>query len=233
MLEKRIVAFKEKEYDELISSTIIENGIDLPNANTLIVNNADNFGLSQLYQLRGRVGRSRTQAFTYLLYSSRTLSIDAKKRLRAIVEASELGSGFQIAMKDLEIRGAGEILGSSQHGMMNSAGVSHFVRLLNQMLDELRANGGNVAEGEEEQEEQKDIAVELPLTAYIPDTYIHEYEEKIGVYQRLSSIKSIDELDAQEEQLREEYGILPVEIQNLLKAICLKIYARRANIDTL
>ena len=142
-LEKRIFAFKEKEYDVLISSTIIENGIDLPNANTLIVNNADNFGLSQLYQLRGRVGRSRTQAFTYLLYSSQKLGIDAKKRLRAIVEASELGSGFQIAMKDLEIRGAGDILGSEQHGAMNAVGVSHFIRMLNLMVDELRSRGDN------------------------------------------------------------------------------------------
>lgn len=230
VLEGRILSFKEKQFDVLVSSTIVENGIDLPNANTLIVNNADNFGLSQLYQLRGRVGRSRTQAFTYLLYSSRSLGIDAKKRLRAIVEASELGSGFQIAMKDLEIRGAGEILGSSQHGMMNSVGVSHFVRMLNQMLEELKANGGN-SENEMEQEEQKDIAVELPLTSYIPDTFIHEYEEKISVYQKLSSLKDMDSLDAEMSQLKEEYGELPEEVQNLFKAITLKILARRAHVD--
>ncbi len=130
-LEDRIMMFKDGKYDVLVSSTIIENGIDLPNANTLIVNNAERFGLAQLYQLRGRVGRSRRQAYAFFLYNQQKLPLDAKKRLRAIVEASELGSGFQIAMKDLEIRGAGDILGVSQHGSINVVGVSHFIRMLN------------------------------------------------------------------------------------------------------
>ena len=138
-LEKRILDFKEGKYDVLVSSTIIENGIDLPNANTLIVNQAEKFGLAQLYQLRGRVGRSKTQAYAYFLYHMERLPLDAKKRLRAIVEASELGAGFQIAMKDLEIRGAGDILGANQSGAINIVGVSHFVRMLNQAVEDLKA----------------------------------------------------------------------------------------------
>jgi len=228
-LERRILAFKNKEYDVLVSSTIIENGIDLPNANTLIVNNADNFGLSQLYQLRGRVGRGRTQAYSYLLYSSRKLNIDAKKRLRAIVEASELGSGFQIAMKDLEIRGAGDILGASQHGAMNAVGVSHFIRLLNEMTEELKKKGGSTKS--KKVEGGKDIAVEVPMTAYIPDWYVPEYEEKIAFYQRLSGIKSESLLKEEISELKESYGELPEEVENLRKVILIKILARRANIS--
>ncbi len=228
-LEKRILAFKNKEFDVLVSSTIIENGIDLSNANTLVVNNADSFGLSQLYQLRGRVGRSKTQAYTYLLYSSRKLGIDAKKRLRAIVEASELGSGFQIAMKDLEIRGAGDILGSSQHGMINSVGVSHFIRMLNQQVEEMKERGGSTNTVLDSK--QKDVVVEVPLTSYIPDWYIPEYEEKIASYQRLSSIKALSELEEYKAELEDEYGEISDEVSNLCKVIEIKIYARRANID--
>lgn len=230
-LERRVLAFKNKEFDVLVSSTIIENGIDLPNANTLIVNNADNFGLSQLYQLRGRVGRSRTQAYTYLLYSSRTLPVDAKKRLRAIVEASELGSGFQIAMKDLEIRGAGDVLGSSQHGVMNAVGVSHFIRLLNQTVEEMKTFGDMKSDAEINIE--KDVAVELPLTAYIPDWYIADYEEKIATYQRFAAITGIPELEEEMESIQDEYGELPNEVQNLLKVLRLKVLARRAHIDAI
>jgi len=228
-LEKRILAFKNREFDVLVSSTIIENGIDLSNANTLVVNNADSFGLSQLYQLRGRVGRSKTQAYTYLLYSSRKLGMDAKKRLRAIVEASELGSGFQIAMKDLEIRGAGDILGSSQHGMINSVGVSHFIRMLNQQVEELKERGGSTSTILDDK--QKDVVVEMPLTAYIPDWYIPEYEEKIASYQKLSSIKALSELEEYKSEMEDEYGELPEEIVHLCKVIEIKIYARRANVD--
>jgi transcription-repair coupling factor (superfamily II helicase) len=145
VLEERILSFKEGKYLVLVSSTIIENGIDLPRANTLIVNEAERFGLAQLYQLRGRVGRSNVQAFAYLLYHSQRLRDDAKKRLRAIVEACELGSGFQVAMRDLEIRGAGEILGVSQAGTMNTVGVSHYLRMLKNAVEETeggRQGGG-------------------------------------------------------------------------------------------
>ena len=225
-LEDRIIAFKEHQFDVLVSSTIIENGIDLANANTLIVNNADRFGLAQLYQLRGRVGRSKTQAYAYFLYHGQRLKLSAKKRLRAIVEATELGSGFQIAMKDLEIRGAGDILGAKQHGVINVVGVSHFIRMLNKAVEDLKA-GKLERHGEEGPE---DVTIELPLTAYIPDTYIVSAKEKINVYQKLSSVDNTEYLAEIRDELVEEYGKLPKEVANLFHVIELKILAKKAGI---
>ncbi len=224
-LEERIMAFKDGKYDVLVSSTIIENGIDLANANTLIVNNAEKFGLSQLYQLRGRVGRGKTQAYAYFLYSGQRLKLDAKKRLRAIVEASELGSGFQIAMKDLEIRGAGDILGANQHGVINVVGVSHFMRMLNKAVEDLKA--GRILEG---QEEIEDVSIELPIPSYIPDSYIVDSKQKINSYQKLSSADTLEYLKEIKEELVQEYGKLPKEVNNLFKIIELKILAKEAGI---
>jgi transcription-repair coupling factor (superfamily II helicase) len=181
VLEKRIFDFKSGIHTVLVSSTIIENGIDLPRANTLIVNEAEKFGLSQLYQLRGRVGRGSVQAYAYLLYHTQRLKDDAKKRLRAIVEASELGSGFQISMRDLEIRGAGEILGASQSGNMQTVGVSHYLRTLKNAVETLQAGGKA-----EDEEMTGSIEIVLPFEALIPPYYIPESEEKIGVYQKLA-----------------------------------------------
>lgn len=224
-LEKRILAFKNHEYDVLVSSTIIENGIDLPNANTMIVMNAERFGLSQLYQLRGRTGRSKTQAFAYFLYQTQKLSLEAKKRLRAIVEASELGSGFQISMRDLEIRGAGDVLGVSQSGTANVVGVSHFMRLLRETVRQMQAG-----EKIEAVEEKKDVSVELPLDAFIPSFYIADSKEKILAYQNLSSVQSLEQLREIADDFAEEYGRIPREVRNLLKIIELKILARSAHI---
>ena len=224
-LEERILAFTEGKYDALVSSTIIENGIDLPNANTLIVNNAERFGLSQLYQLRGRVGRGKVQAYAYFLYHGQRLKLDAKKRLRAIVEASELGSGFQIAMKDLEIRGAGDILGANQHGVINVVGVSHFMRMLNKAVEDLKA--GRVMEGEDEIEE---VSIELPIPSYVPDSYIVDSKDKITAYQRLSSADTLKYLKEIEGDMVEDYGKLPREVSNLFKIIELKILAKKAGL---
>lgn len=224
-LEDRIMAFKDGKYDVLVSSTIIENGIDLANANTLIVNNAERFGLSQLYQLRGRVGRGKSQAYAYFLYHGQRLKLDAKKRLRAIVEASELGSGFQIAMKDLEIRGAGDILGANQHGVINVVGVSHFMRMLNKAVEDLKE--GRVYSGEEDIE---DVSIELPVPSYIPDSYIPDSRDKITAYQRLSSSHTIDELEEVREELVEDFGKLPMEVNNLFKIIEIKILAKKAGL---
>jgi len=226
-LEERILAFKNKEFDVLVSSTIIENGIDLANANTLIVNNAEKFGLSQLYQLRGRVGRGKTQAYAYFLYHGQRLHLDAKKRLRAIVEASDLGSGFQIAMKDLEIRGAGDILGANQHGVINVVGVSHFMRMLNKAVEDLKAGRRSVgADGEEESV----VTIELPIPAYIPDSYIINSKDKIGAYQKLAAVDNVEYLDEIREELLEEYGKMPREVSSLFRIIELKIYAKKAGI---
>lgn len=222
-LEERIMSFTEHKFDVLVSSTIIENGIDLANANTLIVNNAEKFGLSQLYQLRGRVGRGKRQAYAYFLYHGQRLKLDAKKRLRAIVEASDLGSGFQIAMKDLEIRGAGDILGANQHGVINVVGVAHFMRMLNRAVEDLKA--GRIMEGEEQIQE---VSIELPIPAYVPDAYIPVSKDKIGAYQKLSSADSLEYLKELREDLIEDYGKMPVEVENLFGIIELKMLAKKA-----
>jgi len=227
-LEDRVMAFKNGQYDVLVSSTIIENGIDLENANTLIVNAAEKFGLSQLYQLRGRVGRGKRQAYAYFLYHGQRLKLDAKKRLRAIVEASDLGSGFQIAMKDLEIRGAGDILGANQHGVINVVGVSHFMRMLNKAVEDLKA--GRVLEGEEE---TWNVSIELPIPAYIPDNYISNSKDKINAYQRLSSVDSSEYLKEIREDFVENYGRLPQEVNDLFKVIDLKMSAKKAGLVNL
>lgn len=224
-LEERIVAFKEGKYDVLVSSTIIENGIDLPRANTLIVNEAERFGLAQLYQLRGRVGRSKLQAYAYLLYHSQRLKDDAKKRLRAIVEACELGSGFQVAMRDLEIRGAGEILGASQAGTMNTVGVSHYLRMLKSAVEELKsgAKGG-------EEEEMLNVEILLPVEALLPAFYVPDSGEKISVYQKLAGCEDEAVLDEFAVDLIDEYGPLPKQVQNLFNVLRLKIMCRKAGV---
>ena len=224
-LEQRIVDFKEGKYDVLVSSTIIENGIDLPRANTLIVNEAEKFGLAQLYQLRGRVGRSKLQAYAYFLYHTQKLKDDAKKRLRAIVEACELGSGFQVAMRDLEIRGAGEILGASQSGTMQTVGVSHYLRMLKHAVDELAAGGREVEEVE------ATVEIQLPIEALIPPYYIPDEQEKISVYQKLANSENEEILHEFENDLKEEYGPLPDEVQNLFSILRLKLTARRAGVQ--
>ena len=225
VLEERIIAFKDHKYDVLVSSTIIENGIDLPRANTLIVNEAERFGLSQLYQLRGRVGRSKLQAYAYFLYHSQKLKEDAKKRLRAIVEACELGSGFQVAMRDLEIRGAGEILGASQSGTMQTVGVSHYLRLLKNAVEELRSG----AKGEAE-EEDITVEIQLPVEALIPSFYITDNEEKISVYQKLAGSEDEAILKEFETDLREEFGELPAQVLSLFQILRLKMACRRAGV---
>ncbi len=227
-LEKRILKFKEKECNVLVSSTIIENGIDLPNANTLIVNNTELFGLSQLYQLRGRIGRGKKQAYAYFLYHTQKLKTDARKRLKAIVEASELGSGFQIAMKDLEIRGAGDVLGANQHGSINIVGVNHFIRLLNQTISEMKA--GNE---DDETKAKEDVQIEIPIDAYIPNNYISDAKEKILTYQRIASINDFKKLTELKTEIIEEFGIMPEETSNLFKVIDLKLAAKKANVKSI
>lgn len=224
VLEERILSFKEGRVDVLVSSTIIENGIDLPRANTLVVNEAEKFGLSQLYQLRGRVGRGKLQAFAYFLYHSQKLKDDAKKRLRAIVEACELGSGFQVAMRDLEIRGAGEILGASQSGSMQTVGVSHYLRMLKAAVEELRRGG------KEEVEIEENVEIQLPVEAFIPAFYITESEDKISVYQKLAGSESEEILKEFETDLREEYGEPPRQVQSLFAILRLKLACRRSGV---
>ncbi len=224
-LEERIVAFKAGKYNVLVSSTIIENGIDLPRANTLIVNEAERFGLSQLYQLRGRVGRGKVQAYAYFLYHTQRLKDDAKKRLRAIVEACELGSGFQVAMRDLEIRGAGEILGASQSGTMQTVGVSHYLRMLKQAVEELK--GGK----RDEVEAEVEVEIQLPVEAFIPSFYVPDDQEKISVYQKLAGSEDEAILSEFDADLRDEYGEPPEQVKDLFRILRLKMAARRAGVQ--
>ncbi|MDO8468454.1 MAG: transcription-repair coupling factor [Candidatus Peribacter sp.] len=223
-LEARVLQFKKGEVDVLVSSTIIENGIDLPRANTLIIDEAEHFGLAQLYQLRGRVGRSKVQAYAYFLYHGQKLQDDAKKRLRAIVEACELGSGFQVAMRDLEIRGAGEILGASQSGTMNTVGVSHYLRMLKGAVEELKAG----EKGEVEEEISAEIL--LPVEAMLPSFYITDEQERISVYQKLAGSEDEATLKEFEEDLRDEFGEPPQPVKNLFAILTLKLASRRAGV---
>lgn len=222
-LEERIFRFKNGEADVLVSSTIIENGIDLPRANTLIVNEAERLGLSQLYQLRGRVGRSSVQAYAYFLYHSQKLRDEAKKRLRAIVEACELGSGFQVAMRDLEIRGAGEILGASQSGTIQTVGVSHYLRMLKSAVEELRS-------GPDTEAPEENVEILLPIEALIPPFYIPEEEERISLYQKLAGSEEDALLLEFEGDLREEYGEPPQTVRSLFALLHLKIACRRVGV---
>jgi transcription-repair coupling factor len=227
-LAERISAFKDGKYNILISSTIIENGIDLPNANTMIINNADEFGLSQLYQLRGRVGRRNTQAYSYLLYNKSKLKFDAKKRLRAIVEASELGSGFQIAMRDLEIRGAGDILGSQQSGAMNTVGIGHFLKMLGNAVGDIRA-GKDISHNDED----VTIAIELPISAYLPDEYIDASQEKIRLYQKMAGVRALENWKELMKNVENEYGTLPEVVSNLFEILFLKMIAAKAGVTAI
>lgn len=223
-LEERIMAFKQWKFDVLISSTIIENWIDLANANTIIVNNAEKFWLSQLYQLRWRIWRSKRQAYAYFLYYVHWVSIDAKKRLRAIVEASELWAWFQIAMKDLEIRWAWDILWAKQSWSVSSIWVSHFLRILEKTIEDLR-NGWNLKSGDDEIDY---TTIDLPIDWFIPDTYIPDSNEKMATYQKLSAVTNKKLLEEILEDVHEEYWKLPVQMINLEKLILLKIDATKA-----
>lgn len=219
--------FDTRKTNVLVCSTIIENGLDLPNVNTLIVDNATHFGLAQLYQLRGRIGRGERQAYAYFLYHRKQLKGNAKKRLQALLEAKKLGSGFQLALRDLEIRGAGNILGREQHGKVSAIGLSLYTRLLAQAIEELKF--GKV------QEPIRDILIDLPLEAYIPKEFLPE-EERLILYQKMASITKLPELKELHEQImrsrtREEQRLFPQQITNLFEVLEIRILAQKTDIS--
>lgn len=228
-LEDIMIDFLEKKYDILVCTTIIEIGLDIPNVNTIIIDDAHKFGLSQLYQLRGRVGRTDRRAYAYLLYPSyRSISGTAKKRLQAIKEFSELGSGFKLAMRDLEIRGAGNLLGKEQHGSVGDVGFNLYCRLLEEAIKELR-------EEKEGKEKKKDITpvIDIKIEAYIPGGYISDLKQRVLIYKKLAEIKGLKDLERAKEELRDRYGIYPRELRNLLEIIYLKIFLRNLGISSL
>ena len=222
MLEKKIYEFTQGQYDVLVCSTIIENGIDIPNANTIIVYDADCFGLSQLYQLRGRVGRSNRRAFAYFLYrEGKVLTSDATKRLNAVLEYTELGSGFKIAMRDLEIRGAGNVLGKEQHGHMEKVGYDMYCKLLNEAVDELKGK---------KTKEVVEVNVDIAMDANAKD-YIIDGESRMAFYQRLSAISSQQDADELLDEILDVYGNPPPQVLNLIDICLLKQKASNLGIS--
>ncbi len=209
-LEKVMLAFAAGEYDVLVCTTIIESGLDIPNANTIVIDRADALGLAQLYQLRGRVGRSSRRAYAYLLYRRKAaLSDIARKRLAAIFNASELGAGFQIALSDLEIRGAGNILGAEQHGHMAAVGFDLYTRMLAEAVEDEKA----VLEGREARSARTQAKIDLPVEAYLPDDYVPEEPQKLELYRRLGRVVSDDGLDEIRAELLDRYGALPPPVR--------------------
>ena len=228
-LEEVMHRFVHGDTQVLLSTTIIENGLDIPNVNTIIIDRADMFGISQLYQLRGRVGRSDQPAFAYLFYPERrAISELAMKRLRIISDFTELGSGFKIAMKDLEIRGAGNLLGREQHGDILAVGLDLYLRLLEEAIEELA-----LAEGGEKPEEPPEVYLELEYSGYIPDRYVAEAMDKMEVYKRIASIGSEEELDDAQRRLEDRFGPMPEEVLSLFALAEIRILCRRLFITSL
>lgn len=220
-LEKIMFDFVNGDIDVLVSTTIIETGLDIPNANTIIIHDADRMGLSQLYQLRGRVGRSSRISYAFLMYKrDKMLKEEAEKRLQAIREFTELGSGIKIAMRDLEIRGAGNVLGAEQHGHMEAVGYDLYCKLLNQAVQALK--------GKRTDEEDFQSAVDCDINAYIPAGYIKNEYQKLDIYKRISAIENEDEYMDMQDELIDRFGELPKTVENLLQIAYLKALAHQA-----
>ena len=241
-LEDVMVAFSQGEIDVLVCTTIIESGLDIANANTLIIDRADRFGLSQLYQLRGRVGRSSHRAHTYLLIPRRSRITEAAgKRLKAILEATELGSGFRVAMRDLEIRGAGNVLGSEQSGHIHAVGFELYAQLLNEAVAEIRADPaspehrqrGDTTTNAEEGATGTQARVSLSLSAHIPESYISHLPTRLAIYQRLTKLRERQEVGDIREELRDRFGPLPKVVDNLLHLVDLKLLAGEAGVESI
>ena len=238
-LERLIMDFIYGEFDVLLSTTIVENGIDVPNANTIIINNAHYYGLSDLHQLRGRVGRSNRKAYCYLITPpDELLSSDARRRLRAIEEFSDLGSGFNIAMQDLDIRGAGNLLGAEQSGFIADIGYETYEKIMRQAVAELRAEGLDVAGLTEKEAEAvkndnyiDDSIIEIDMLAELPDSYVRQPAEKLRLYRELDAIKREDDLQGFESRLVDRFGALPEAARELLDVVRLRWEAVRLGME--
>ena len=224
-LENVMTRFMHHEFDVLVATTIIENGLDIPLANTLIVNRADRYGLSQLYQLRGRVGRSNRRAYAYLLIpSDETLTPIARRRLAAIREFSELGAGFRIAALDLELRGAGNLLGGQQHGHIEAIGFDLYCQLLERTIEEVRT--GEVLPDVE-------TAINLRVDLKIPADFIEEEIPRLRIYKRIASTRNEAELDSMYRDLEDRFGELPLSVRNLLEYARLRILGRARGVTSI
>ncbi|MCP8971178.1 transcription-repair coupling factor [Ectobacillus ponti] len=225
-LESVMLAFLEGQYDVLVSTTIIETGVDIPNVNTLIVHDADRMGLSQLYQLRGRVGRSNRVAYAYFTYKKdKVLSEVAEKRLQAIKEFTELGSGFKIAMRDLSIRGAGNLLGAEQHGFIDSVGFDLYSQMLKEAIEQRK---GTLPE-----DRQAEVEIDLEVDAYIPDEYISDSKQKITMYKHFRGISALEDVEGLQEEMTDRFGDYPQEVGYLLQIANIKVLAFGEKVESI
>jgi len=235
-LAQVMLDFVAGKMDVLVSTSIIESGLDIPNVNTLIVNQADSFGLAQLYQLRGRVGRSTRQAYAYFLHDGdQQLTDEARKRLQTILEASELGAGFRVAMRDLEIRGAGELLGRRQHGHISAVGFDLYCRLLAQAVQELKEEGG------EKKEESlssllsplSSVSIDLPLDAYLPEDYVPDSYLRLRLYRRMAGFTTLGQVEGMARELKDRFGEAPRPVENMFYLLRLKVLAAEAGVQAI
>ncbi|MBA2290486.1 MAG: transcription-repair coupling factor, partial [Chloroflexia bacterium] len=225
VLEEVMLGFYRKDFDVLLATTIIESGVDNPDVNTIIIDNADTLGLTQLYQLRGRVGRSTNRAYAYLLYRpGKALSVEARERLEVIQEANELGAGIRVAMRDLEIRGAGNILGAEQSGHIATVGYDLYMRLLSQAVEEIRTGRPALDVGP--------ITLDLPLTALIPEQYVPDTELRLQLYRRIAGVDGLEQVEELRDELVDRFGDPPIEIEHLLALIRLRIRSSLLGIES-
>jgi transcription-repair coupling factor (superfamily II helicase) len=230
-LERVMTEFALGKSDILVSTTIIESGLDMPNVNTLIVNRADRFGLTQLYQLRGRVGRGANLAHAYFLYEKgKMLTPTAEKRLKTIFEATELGAGLGIALKDLEIRGAGTLLGVRQSGFISAVGFSLYTRLLAEAVESQKAR--QAGKPEIKKSPLPPPTIDLPLKALIPEDYVADVETRLSLYQKLARVEKEEQIEGLTQEFGDRFGKLPVEVKNLLYALKIKLLAARAGVES-
>jgi transcription-repair coupling factor (superfamily II helicase) len=238
-LAQVMLGFAQGEYDILLCTTIIESGLDIPNVNTIIIDDADHFGLAQLYQLRGRVGRGVNRAYAYLLYRPPLTDI-GRQRLQTIQEASELGAGFRVAMRDMEIRGAGELLGAEQHGHIAAVGCDLYTRLLQQAVAELREESGESMAAI--RRAQHTVAgeslpifvgpsIDLPVSAYLPDEFIPDGPLRLRLYRRLARVESEEEIDELTQEMSDRFGALPTAVAGLLYLLRVRVRAGEAGVQ--
>ena len=221
-LEDKMHRFIFEGVQVLVSTTIIENGIDIPNVNTIIIDRAERLGLSQLYQLRGRVGRSDKKAYCYLLYPDKSsLNEDAIKRLRVLSENTGLGSGFKVAMKDMEIRGAGNILGREQSGELEAVGLDMYMKLLEEEIDKLSSDKAK---------DKREVLLELDYTGFIPESYVKDPTLKFELYKKIASVSTEGELEGLEREVEDRFGTIPEEVENLFCIAEINIICRKLSI---
>jgi len=233
-LEEVMTDFVAGRYDILVATTIIQLGLDMPNVNTLIVDRADKFGLGQLYQLRGRVGRGINQAYAYFFFDSgKQVSPQAYRRLRTIFEATELGSGFGIAVKDLEIRGAGSLLGVRQSGHIAALGFDLYCQLLGEAVEELKARrAGEATKRVIEGEVKQSPTISLRLAAHIPEDYVSSLSTRLSLYHRLARVEDIEGVDDLAQEFKDRFGPMPCPVENLLYMVKIKVLATRAEVSS-